>query len=110
MRKQTILFLDNTYPKPYQLSTLKLQAIGGTEASIVKTASILSSRYKVIVAQRYRNSVTSEHENLTFIPKKEMYSVNPNFIIILRKFPLLKQLQRIFPHARLFYGCTPIKL
>ena len=102
MTKKTILFLDNTYPEPYQLVTLKQQAIGGTEASIVKTAAILSSRYHVIVAQKFRNEVTIEHEDLHFIPKKDMYTLQIDFIIVLRKYPLLKKLQQKFPTARLF--------
>jgi len=102
MKKQTILFLDNTYPKPYQLATLKQQAIGGTEASIVKTAAILSSSYHVIVAQKFRSETTIEHEDLHFIPKKEMYSLQVDFIIVLRKYTLLKLLQQKFPSAQLF--------
>ena len=102
MVKKTILFLDNTYPKPYQLATLKQQAIGGTEASVVKTAVILSSSYHVIVAQKFRHEMTIEHEDLHFIPKKAMYSLHIDFIIVLRKYPLLKQLQRKFPYAKMF--------
>lgn len=102
MNKPCILFLDNTYPKAYQVSTLKKQALGGTESSIVKTALILSKHYRVIVAQKFRDTEHVENENLSFIPKKQMHTLNPNFIVLLRKYPLLKGLNKQFPQARLF--------
>jgi len=102
MKKQTILFLDNTYPQAYQLSTLQQQAIGGTEASVVRTALILSSSFNVIVAQKFRQKITHENETLVFIPKNEMQLYKPDFVVVLRKFPLLKQLVLMFPNAKLF--------
>ena len=102
MNKPSILFLDNTYPKAYQLSTLKQQAIGGTESSVVKTAVILSKEYKVIVAQKHREKETIESESLSFIPKSQMHKTNPDFIVVLRKYPLLKELKKQFPQAQLF--------
>ncbi len=102
MNKQTILFLDNTYPKAYQLSTLIEQAIGGTESSVVKTALILSKEYKVFVAQKYRKEVCEESECLSFIPKSQIAKLNPDFIVVLRKYPLLKGLRKQFPQAKLF--------
>ncbi|MCF6287956.1 MAG: glycosyltransferase [Proteobacteria bacterium] len=97
-----ILFLDNTYPQPYQVSTLTEQALGGTESSIIKTAVILSSRYKVIVAQKFRTKEHIESPSLRFIPKQEMYNLTPHFIIVLRKYPLLKHLKLQFPQAKLY--------
>ena len=101
MEKQ-ILILDNTYPKAYQLSTLKIQGIGGTESSVVKTALILSQQYKVYVAQKYRTETTLENENCYFIPKSKMYKLQPDIIVVLRKYPVLKKMHNIFPNARLF--------
>ncbi len=102
MNKQTILFLDNTYPKAYQLSTLKQQALGGTESSVVKTALILSQKYNVIVAQKFRDKVHTENDSLCFIPKSKMDKTKPDFIVVLRKYPLLKDLHQQFPQAKLF--------
>jgi len=102
MKKQTLLFVDNTYPKPYQVSTLKEKAIGGTESSVIKTALILSKVYRVFVAQEFRTDFCVESGNLNFIPKKHINKLAPDFIVILRKFPLLKGLRKQFPKARLF--------
>jgi glycosyltransferase involved in cell wall biosynthesis len=102
MNKPCILFLDNTYPKAYQLSTLKQQAIGGTESSVVKTALLLSKEYNVFVAQKYREDEHRESESLSFIPKSQMHKINPDFIVVLRKYPLLKKLKKKFPKAKLF--------
>ncbi len=102
MNKPSILFLDNTYPKAYQLSTLNEQAIGGTESSVVKTALILSQRYNVFVVQKYREEEYRESESLSFIPKTQMHKLNPDFIVVLRKYPLLKGLKKQFPQAKLF--------
>jgi glycosyltransferase involved in cell wall biosynthesis len=102
MKKSTILFLDNTYPQAYQQSTLKEKAIGGTESSIIKTASILSKHYKVFVAQKSRTEFHIENTNLTYIPKIQINKIKPDYIIVLRKYPLLKELKKQFPKARLF--------
>lgn len=101
MRK-TVLFIDNTYRQPYKLSTLKQQALGGTEASIIKTAEILSIAYKVLVAQKYRDEDSVENENLKFISKRNIGKYQPDWIIVVRKYQLLKPLSKEFPSAKLF--------
>jgi glycosyltransferase involved in cell wall biosynthesis len=102
MKKSTILFLDNTYPQAYQQSTLKEKAIGGTESSVIKTANILSKKYQVFVAQKSRTEFHIENENLTYIPKIQINKIKPDYIIVLRKYPLLNELKKKFPKARLF--------
>ena len=99
---KTILFLDNTYPKAYQSDTLTNKAIGGTEASIIRVANILSKKYQVYVAQKYRNFVTKESERLWFIPKTDISKIYPNIIIVLRKYKVLKKIAQQFPEAKLF--------
>ena len=102
MNKASILFLDNTYPKDYQVSTLEKQAIGGTESSVVKTALILCKAYNVFVAQKFRKDEHRENKSLSFIPKAHMHKLDPDFIVVLRKYPLLKGLKKQFPKAKLF--------
>lgn len=102
MIRKTVIFLDNTYPTPYQVSTLDEHAIGGTESSIVKTAVILSKIYNVFVAQKSRKQANQESEYLKFIAKDEMYVIKADFIIVLRKYPLLKKLKERFPKAKLY--------
>ena len=99
---KTVLFIDNTYRKPYQVSTLDTQAIGGTESSVIKTAIILSKKYRVFVAQKFRTEFCFESENLQFVPKQHINKITPDFIVLLRKYPLLKDLKKQFPKAKLF--------
>ena len=102
MNNKTILFLDNTYPEPYQLETLTEKPLGGTEASIIRTALILSRIHCVFVAQKYRNVSHRENSNLQFIPKSDLRTLKPDCIIVLRKFNELKKMHLIFPKAQLF--------
>jgi glycosyltransferase involved in cell wall biosynthesis len=102
MKRLTILFLDNTYPHAYQQSTLKEKALGGTESSVIKTAHILSQKYHVFVAQKSRTDFYNENDYLTYIPKKQINKIKPDYIIVLRKYPLLKDLRKKFPNAQLY--------
>ncbi len=78
------------------------QAIGGTESSVINTALILSKVYRVFVAQKFRTEFCFESDSLQFISKKHINKIAPDFIVVLRKFPLLKGLKKKFPKARLF--------
>ena len=102
MINKTLLFLDNTYPEPYQLSSLTKKAIGGTEASIIKSALILSKKYRVFVAQKFRSEPHVENPQLSFIPKTQITQIKPDIIIVLRKAPLLKKLRNQFPKAKIY--------
>lgn len=99
---KTVLFLDNTYPKAYQSDTLKNEAIGGTEASVIRIAKILSKNYQVYVAQKNRDLATKESKTLKFIPKTDITKIQPNIIIVLRKYKLLRKMAKLFPQAQLF--------
>jgi glycosyltransferase involved in cell wall biosynthesis len=100
--RKTIVFLDNTYPKPYQSDSLNTQALGGTEASVIRTATILMAKFKVYVVQNCRVESLQESENLSYFPKSRLNELSPDFIVVLRKYPLLKVLAKQFPNAKLF--------
>ena len=102
MIKKTILFLDNTYPEPYQLATLSEKPIGGTEASIIRTALILSKSYQVYVAQKFREQTHRESSSLHFISKSNIDKLTPDYIIVLRKYKIVKQISLQFPEAKIF--------
>jgi glycosyltransferase involved in cell wall biosynthesis len=99
---KTVLFLDNTYPQAYNLKTLQEKAIGGTEASIIKTAQILSNKYKVFVAQKYREEDEVVSDSLAFISKRSISQHNADYVVVLRKYQVLKEIRGLFPHAKLF--------
>jgi glycosyltransferase involved in cell wall biosynthesis len=100
--RKTIVFLDNTYPKPYQTDSIGKQALGGTEASIIRTANILTADYNVFVVQKFRNKPYVESDHLAYLPKSQLNDLNPDAIVVLRKYPLLKGLRQQFPKAKLF--------
>lgn len=102
MNQKIILFVDNTYPEPYQVSTLVEKSIGGTESSIIRTAQILSTEYKVYVAQKYRFEQCVENDNLKFIPKTDIKSITPNYVIVLRKYKVLKEMHKLYPQSTMF--------
>ncbi|MFK8013316.1 MAG: glycosyltransferase [Marinicellaceae bacterium] len=102
MSHKTILFIDNTYPEPYQLVTITEKALGGTESSIIRTAELLSVRYKVYVAQKYRKKIHKESAHLHFIPKSSIENLNPDFVIVLRKYTVLKEMSKLFPNAKIY--------
>lgn len=102
MNHRTLLFLDNTYPQPYQLASLEEKPMGGTEASVIRVAFILSKLYRVYVAQKFRHHMHTENPNLQFIAKSDMHKLKPDCVIVLRKYDALKSLHKLFPQARLF--------
>ncbi len=100
--RKTIIFLDNTYPEPYQSDSIGKQALGGTEASIIRTSILLSAQYNVFVVQKFRKFIIKESDNLCYYPKSKINELNPDAIVVLRKYPLLKGLRQQFPKAQLF--------
>lgn len=76
--------------------------MGGTESSIIKTAQILSVHYNIVVVQKFREQEYKEHATLKFIPKSQINKTKPDYLIVLRKYPLLNNLKKQFPKAKLF--------
>jgi len=53
-----VVLLDKTCPKPYDTRTLATEAMGGTEATVVRVAEALADRgHEVIVAQHNRREL-----------------------------------------------------
>lgn len=96
-----IAFLDNTYPRAYQSDSIGREALGGTESSIIRTAQILSQNHQVMVAQKSRTEPLQESKTLSFAPKTALDEFQPDVIVVLRKYPLLRRLRQQFPHAKL---------
>lgn len=100
--KKNIVFVDSTYPEAYDSGSIKQKALGGTEASVIQTARILSKTHRVTVLQRSRHSITVESDSLTFEPLSNIEKISVQVLIILRKYPLALALRKRFPDAKVF--------
>jgi len=99
---KTILFIDTTYPKAYDNNTLRDEPLGGTESSVIRTANILSSHYKVFVLQKSRKVKSKINEKLSFWPLNALKTLNPDAIVVLRKFPYAVKIREKFPQVKLY--------
>lgn len=80
--RRRILFIDPVAPGPYDLTTLREQGLGGTEATVVRIAEELGIDHDVIVAQK--NRLSESHEG-RYTPLKPGYmSQKWDAIILLR--------------------------
>ncbi len=101
-----ILIIDpiNTVA-PYENSTLKSQAIGGTEASITRVVNGLATRHNVYVAQRRRKVIKKESATLSYIPSNDISKIKKNKIdnvIIVRSYDLIEKFRKQFNDTNLF--------
>ena len=98
-----ILFVDVTHPQAYDEQTLNSQPLGGTEASVIRTAGILASRHQVCVAQKARSSIYQASQNLQYLPlEMALETFAADEVVVLRKFPTLKKLRQHYPGAGLY--------
>jgi glycosyltransferase involved in cell wall biosynthesis len=96
---KTILFVDAVSPKPYDGETIGTEAVGGSEATLIRVAQALAAeRYSVHVAhdKRIRARIVN---GVTYWP--DLAAVKPAVIVVQRYGKILPQLRRMFPHARL---------
>ncbi len=97
-----ILFIDSTYPKPYDFTTLSEQAMGGTESSVLRTAEILSKNgFQVAICQHVRESQMIQN-NITFHSTKSCQSASFDHVVVLRKLPQLISYQKQFKNSRFY--------
>jgi len=101
-----ILFIDsNLLTKPYDTNILGTQAMGGTEASVVRVAQGLSEEHVVYVAHYPRKHDYIQSPNLSFIGRKALAKLNPDEIdrvIVLRSVKTLSKFTKKFVHAQFF--------
>ncbi len=96
------LFIDTTFPIPYDFDTLSNQAMGGTESSILRTALILSQqKHQVFILQHSRQQKLTQ-KGISFLGPEQSQEVTPTHVIILRKWPALKTYQKHYPLAQFY--------
>ena len=98
-----ILIFDACCPKPYDSHTLDTEALGGTEATVVRVAEGLAKRgHYVVVQQHCREGFTTsgelgpEYAPLSFEP------VGIDAVLSLRDLKTLPYLKDKYPKAKLF--------
>lgn len=99
-----LVFVDATATSPYTLDTLENQALGGTEATVLRVAQGLRQSHSVILAQ---SAVSQSHScqglvHVHYDHKNPLSGIEPKAIIVVRGFKLLPRLRRQFPDTPLF--------
>lgn len=96
-----ILFADGTCPKPYTGHTLRTEALGGTEATVIRVAEALAQDKTLVVSVLQRGRDHDEHVNgvhyLGDAPNRADVVINlrmPNFI---------KGLRKKYPSCKLYF-------
>jgi len=79
-----ILFYDCASPFSYDSNTFKTNAIGGTEATIIRVAEALSAFHGVTVAQKYRDTINTL-TNVKYVPLDFVYDKSFDVMVCVRK-------------------------
>jgi glycosyltransferase involved in cell wall biosynthesis len=98
-----VLFIDSTYHKPYSLQNLKTQALGGTEATVLRVLGRLAEHCNITFAQSHRTVVESEDSGLSYIPLDSVWNrqiAAPDAVVCIRTMSLLHRLCRLYPDAK----------
>jgi len=98
-----ILWCDSSHPTAYDFNTLKQQAIGGTESSLLRLAGLFASNnHQVTIYQQARQQ--SQHQNgVSYIGPQQIHQLeNIDAIVVLRKDKQLKIWQQRFPKAHTY--------
>ena len=64
---KTVLIVDSVCYKPYKASTLETEALGGTEATVIRVAKGLSKHCNVVIAQKGREGLSYDGEHVDYI-------------------------------------------
>lgn len=99
-----ILFVDPCTPKPYDPNTLATEAMGGTEATVIRLAEALAaSGEEVRVTQHNRKEESKYGAVYTPFGKNEVY--RPTHVVVLRAPLVLRTARKQYPNAKLFLWC-----
>lgn len=98
-----VLFIDSTYHKPYSLQNLRTQALGGTEATVLRVLGRLAEYCHITFAQSHRTVIEVEDNGLRYIPLDSVWKEQiptPDAIVCIRSMSLLQRLCASFPRAK----------
>lgn len=99
---KVVLFIDEVCNKPYDPHVLATEALGGTEATVVRVAEGLAGTgiVRVIVQQHNRDEVALFKAR--YRGDKDNREVAPDYVISLRSPETLRRAKERFPRARHF--------
>lgn len=98
-----ILFVDPKSSTPYDSERMRIEGIGGTEASLVRVVEGLAEHHSVAVAQLGRQAPAT-CRGVHYVPLAERgLDADPDLVVVLRKHRLVSGYRRRFPNAAL---CT----
>ena len=99
-----ILFVDSKASENYDFKYMESHSLGGTESTVLRVARNLAQEHTVYISQLNRTE-RYEEDGVTYIHSKESLTKNefePDIIVIIRKYRLLKDYSRIYPGAKMF--------
>lgn len=101
--------MDTVCPKAYNLTTLQTEALGGSEATLVRIAQALALKedYAVMVVQHNRKE-EALNEGVMYKPFGSSKEFNPTHIVVQRNVAALKQVREQYPHAKLYLWCHDV--
>ena len=97
-----ILFYDPLTPTPYTNLTLRLSALRGTEATVIRIAQGLKNTHLIYVAQHCRHQ-DELSDGVHYISFDTAQRLTPDVVILLRQPRLLDKMASCFPKARLYF-------
>jgi glycosyltransferase involved in cell wall biosynthesis len=96
-----ILFYDVATPLAYDAATPKTQALGGTEATLIRIAQGLKNYHTIYVAQHCRASMANLNcDGVNYISLETAQQLRPQVVILLRHYRLAEEVANYFPKAR----------
>lgn len=94
---KTVLFIDDVCYKPYNFTVLATEPLGGTEATVLRTAKMLAKHHNVYVLALGGKEV--EEEGIKFITKETAFPI-PDTVIHIRSLRTLELATTAWPRAK----------
>lgn len=103
-----VLFVDPVCNKPYDPNTLANEPLGGTEATVIRIAQTLGSKYPVRVTQHNRTRYDDFYQGAQYTQFGENGEFKPTHVIVLRAPGALYRARKQFPTSKLYLWCHDI--
>lgn len=106
MNRDRVLLFDPVAPRAYSDRTLRSEAMGGTEATVVRVAGGLARHRQVVVAQSARAHAEAGADGVLYLPWSREEPLpgmrDAPVVVLVRAHKLLPRVREQYPHARLF--------
>lgn len=93
-----IVIIDTLCNKPYDTAVFNAESLGGSEATALRVAKMLSQTYAIALEQHNRAEVRVEGHSLRFVPLKT--EENADIVILMRVMDYYKEAKERFPRAK----------